>query len=157
MLGADWELRNYGGGAPTPFIGLRGELERWALKPAKPFNGRRQCILIPSISLGRGGDGAPEPVTGEEGATAFCLAQRHGRRASGAVAGRPAAAATALAQGRRRVASWAWWAKKASWAKACCWKKKENRMGCLVGWAKYWKRNGNLFLNIWQLKWIDSK
>jgi hypothetical protein len=34
------------------------------------------AILIPSVSLGKGGDGAPVPVAGEEGAVAHGLAWR---------------------------------------------------------------------------------
>jgi hypothetical protein len=105
------------------------------MKPMRPFRGQRQCILIPPVSLGRGGDGAPESATGEEGAMALGLAQRHGRRASGAVASWPAAAAAALAQGRRRVTGWPDGPKRLAGLKPAT---KKRKIGCcLVGWAKY--------------------
>jgi hypothetical protein len=97
------------------------------MKPMRPF---------PPISLGRGGDGAPESTTGEEEAMALGLAQRHGSRASGAVADRPTAA---LAQGRRRVTGWPDGSKRLAGPKPAT-EKKENRM-LLAGLGQILKKN----------------
>jgi hypothetical protein len=118
------------------------------------------AVLILLVSPGRGGDGTPVPVTGEEGSAALCLmwrARLAGERAQWP-AGRWRRWLSLLGSDQRRKKGWpgrlgqkanGCWATKVRWAIA---KKRKLNGGGWSLWAEKGKEIGRMFTNFWLLQ-----